>query len=702
MNDKTARPTDVPGWAPQATVFVSSFCVMVLELVAGRVISRHLGASLYTWTSVIGVVLAGLAAGNWMGGRLADRRPAVPALSVLFVLASISSVVVGALEHQVGDWAALWTLPWPARVATHVALVFLAPSIVLGMIGPVAAKMALDRGRETGRTIGGVYAWGVIGSLAGTFATGFWLIAAFGTSTVIWAVSGILAAVGVLFGARSLLARGWGGAVLGLATLGAGPWPWAEDLGARLSLREVADPDVIYVDESQYSHIRVQRVSESPDVRNLHLDKLLHSSVVMDQPERLQYGYERIYAAVTIEMAGARDSLATLTIGGGGYVFPRWIEHRWPRSRTEVVEIDPAVTRAAVAALGLPADHGFAVTHADGRAHVRALAEARRLGGRTPVYDCIYLDVFDDYGVPYQLTTVEFAREASELLAPGGALLMNLIDEYATGRFLGSTLLTLESVFPHVEVFAEGRPVASQASVRNTWVLVAGAAPLDAARLVGAYDPRIGLQRLTATERRALTERRGVRPLTDDRAPVENLLAPVVRRSSKEMAARLLAERAQRAAAKGPVGEAARDAERAVRLRPDSEDAHRALAAVRLREGDVAGAVAAQREVVRVAPGSARDWHRLGVMLADSGHAEEAVAAYERALELAPADLEVLNDLGIALARAGRLEEAVARFDQVLRSDPAHSKAVRNLESARELLARRAQAGAGARAGGGG
>jgi Flp pilus assembly protein TadD len=321
---------------------------------------------------------------------------------------------------------------------------------------------------------------------------------------------------------------------------------------------------------------------------------------------------------------------------------------------------------------------------------VHRLVEGRRRGGEAAPYDFVYLDVFDDYGVPYQLTTVEFAREASELLAPGGALLMNLIDEYATGRFLGSTLLTLESVFPHVEVFAEGRPVASQASVRNTWVLVAGAAPLDAARLVGAYDPRIGLQRLTATERRALTERRGVRPLTDDRAPVENLLAPVVRRSSKEMAARLLAERAQRAAAKGPVGEAARDAERAVRLRPDSEDAHRALAAVRLREGDVAGAVAAQREVVRVAPGSARDWHRLGVMLADSGHLDEAVPAYERARELAPADLEVLNDLGVALARAGRLEEAVARFEQVLRSDAAHLEAGQNLESARKLLARRA------------
>ena len=49
---------------PCATVFISSFCVMVVELVAGRIIARFLGSSLYTWTSIIGVVLAGITIGN--------------------------------------------------------------------------------------------------------------------------------------------------------------------------------------------------------------------------------------------------------------------------------------------------------------------------------------------------------------------------------------------------------------------------------------------------------------------------------------------------------------------------------------------------------------------------------------------------------------------------------------------------------------
>src|SRR5262245_17965148 len=56
--------------------FLTGLCVMVLELVAGRLVARHLGASLHTWSSVIGIVLAGLSVGNYIGGRLADRfRP---------------------------------------------------------------------------------------------------------------------------------------------------------------------------------------------------------------------------------------------------------------------------------------------------------------------------------------------------------------------------------------------------------------------------------------------------------------------------------------------------------------------------------------------------------------------------------------------------------------------------------------------------
>ena len=104
-------------------VFVSSGCVMVIELVAGRIVSRHLGASLYTWTSVIGVILGGLALGNYVGGRLADRfRPEGRTLSVLFLLLSSATCVAITIGEQPGrsTGACCGSLAWPTRVAIHV------------------------------------------------------------------------------------------------------------------------------------------------------------------------------------------------------------------------------------------------------------------------------------------------------------------------------------------------------------------------------------------------------------------------------------------------------------------------------------------------------------------------------------------------------------------------------------------------------
>ena len=60
-------------WVSLLIVFMASCCTMVLELVAGRILAPFIGVSLYTWTSIIGVCLAGISAGNFLGGVLADK-----------------------------------------------------------------------------------------------------------------------------------------------------------------------------------------------------------------------------------------------------------------------------------------------------------------------------------------------------------------------------------------------------------------------------------------------------------------------------------------------------------------------------------------------------------------------------------------------------------------------------------------------------
>jgi MFS family permease len=199
-SDSSALKTLKSLFIPCATVFISSFCIMVLELVAGRIIARFLGSSLYTWTSVIGVVLAGITIGNYIGGRLADRFRPIKVLSILFAICALACLIAIVSNNLAGRWVWLWQFNWPTRILLHVTVVFLLPSALLGTIGPVVAKMALEKGLPTGRTVGDIYAWGAAGSIAGTFAAGYYLIALMGTISIIYTIATVMIVMALLYG----------------------------------------------------------------------------------------------------------------------------------------------------------------------------------------------------------------------------------------------------------------------------------------------------------------------------------------------------------------------------------------------------------------------------------------------------------------------------------------------------------------------
>src|SRR5512139_857017 len=195
------RPVSA-GWpySPHVIIFFSSACIMVVELVAGRLIARHLGSSLYTWTSIIGVVLAGMSIGNFIGGRMADRWSPERSLGWLFLVASGACVLSLGLNSVVAEAQQGWKVLFPLRVVFSTLLIFLLPAFLLGTISPVTAKMALDRSKTVGSTTGSVYAWRAVGSIVGTFATGFFLIAALGAKGVVLLIAAGLGLIGLFLG----------------------------------------------------------------------------------------------------------------------------------------------------------------------------------------------------------------------------------------------------------------------------------------------------------------------------------------------------------------------------------------------------------------------------------------------------------------------------------------------------------------------
>ena len=66
---------------------------LATEICASRLLAPYFGSSTIVWANLIGLVLAALSVGYWLGGKLADRRP-TPRLLGALVLASAALVAL--------------------------------------------------------------------------------------------------------------------------------------------------------------------------------------------------------------------------------------------------------------------------------------------------------------------------------------------------------------------------------------------------------------------------------------------------------------------------------------------------------------------------------------------------------------------------------------------------------------------------------
>src|ERR1700710_2251425 len=125
-------------WLSCLIVFISSACALVIELIAGRMMAPYIGVSRYTWTSIIGVVLAGMSAGNFLGGVVADRYASRRILGLIFIAGSVSSLGI----LVVTQWVIAANIPLSLlpRIVFYTTAAFFLPSLVLGMVSPVVVK----------------------------------------------------------------------------------------------------------------------------------------------------------------------------------------------------------------------------------------------------------------------------------------------------------------------------------------------------------------------------------------------------------------------------------------------------------------------------------------------------------------------------------------------------------------------------------
>jgi predicted membrane-bound spermidine synthase len=423
---------------PYLIVFVVSGCVLITEIVAGRILAPFIGVSVYTWTSIIGIVLAGISVGNYLGGRVADRFPSQFTLGIILLLGGLSTLAVLPLINLVAG--AVDGMPIIARIVLLTGLLFLPPSLILSMTTLVVIRLHIKDVARAGNVVGKLYAVSTAGSILGTFLTGFLLIQWMGTRPILLTVSIVLVvlalATGNLWRIRSRRV-GMAGLMLLAGFVGVLSLGFASKSLETGCLRE-SNCFCIKIKEDEI---------DGHPIRILILDQLLHSHVALDDPQFLVYGYEKVMADLATHLARREPDMRTLFIGGGGYTLPRFIEEAYPLSTVEVIEIDPQVTEVAFDYLGLRRDTRVLSYNKDARMAVPELK-----GG---TYDLVVTDAFNDVSVPYHLTTREFNEQVSALLTPDGMYMANVVDKLHSGRFLRAYVNTLRQTFPYVYLLTD-------------------------------------------------------------------------------------------------------------------------------------------------------------------------------------------------------------------------------------------------------
>lgn len=464
----------------QALVFATSGLVLVLEIIAARLVAPYVGISLESFTAVIGTMLAGIAAGAALGGRVADRtdpaRLIGPTIIAAGVLSWLSVPIVRALGPAV-DASATSTV-------VLVASAFLLPSAVASSVSPMVAKLALGSIDETGTIVGGLSAAGTAGALAGTFLTGFVLVTVLSVRAIVFLIGAALVAIGV--------GVGW--------WLGRGRPTIPGAAAALIALAAFFGTASFCDHETEYYCVRIEQPAGEPRQRSLWLDQLRHGFVDLDDPTHHDIRYVRLLAGVVDAMPSG--PIEALHVGGAAFAVPRHVATTRPGSDQLVLEIDGELVDIAERELGLVLDDRLRVRVGDARLGFGDLPDDG--------YDLIVGDAFGSEAVPWHLTTVEVAAELDRLLRDDGVYAVNLIDG-PDARFVAAQLATLSEHFDHVAVIDP--PSTRESGGLFNRVVLASDRPL-AEPEIGAIDGRY-------VEGDPWGDGR---VLTDDFAPVDQLM----------------------------------------------------------------------------------------------------------------------------------------------------------------------------------
>jgi spermidine synthase len=493
-----------------ATVFTTGAAVLILEVLATRILAPYFGNTIYTVSSILGIVLFALSLGYYLGGKGADRYPSALPFYGTITLAGVFTLLIHAF--------AISLLPAlqgsvSIRLGPMIAAsgLFFLPAFLLGLLSPWAVKLqSLLRPSEgVGSASGEVFFFSTLGSIAGSFLAGFYLVPHFGIASILTGLGVVLAAIGIAGVAYSGVSRKILGILFLLTALGVLSGASREEQGIGL----------VYAKDGVYERITIFDGYYDARPARFLKQNTNWSAAMYEASDELVFGYTKyIYLAPLFT-----DVRRALVIGGGAYSIPKALRADHPRAQVDVSEIEPGLPDLAQRYFRLKEDPNLTTYIEDGRTFLMRA---------TQPYDLIFGDVYyAPASVPVHFTTREFFELVREKLSPEGVFILNFIGSLPSEQpsLLYSEIKTFQAVFRNSYFFALD---SANPGVPQNFIFVGQKGEkrinFQDPIVAGALYPRLGADislRVMELESVDLTKEI---LFTDDYAPVEHLTVPII------------------------------------------------------------------------------------------------------------------------------------------------------------------------------
>jgi spermidine synthase len=402
--------------------FSEGAAVMALELIGGRMIAPAYGSSLIVWTTVLGITMAALALGYYIGAQISSTTNITDKIIFLFLSSGLFILIMPKIASFTINHFDAESL-FLSVFLSSLCFLFL-PIVALGATTPLIVSLLTNKTIGQGKASGRVYGASTIGGIVFTFLVGFWFVPDYGLSVTAFITSILISLIPVFL---AIKIKGFKYSLIIVLYIIIG-------VPLTFSKEKVNGVKIIHQSEGLLGQLLV--VDQVKQNNEQGIDRILFVNRMgqtwIDKKTGNSIWTYPNYVAVLASSLKENPDVLILGIGGGTMAE---LLHKTLNANIETVELDSRIEKIARQNFNL---NQRVKVHIDDARHFIRTSNKK--------YDLIIFDVFKGEVPPAHVLTVECFQEARKNLNEDGFMIINFngfIDgsKGKAGRALAKTIL---------------------------------------------------------------------------------------------------------------------------------------------------------------------------------------------------------------------------------------------------------------------